>query len=148
MKKHSGFTLIELVIIIVILGILAAFAIPKYITLDKEARISKVNGLKSAIRSAALMTHAIAKAKGITTEVIVIDSTTGAQATVNTTNYYPLANTDKGIIEALESYDGFNVSGNGNTIFSLNGAPTPTTCSVSYNIDSGAPIILASTAGC
>jgi MSHA pilin protein MshA len=50
MKK--GFTLIELVIVIVILGILAAVAVPKFADLQKEARVSTVKGLYGAVNAA------------------------------------------------------------------------------------------------
>lgn len=51
MKKSSGFTLIELVVVIVILGILAATAAPKFMDLQKDARISALNGLMGALKS-------------------------------------------------------------------------------------------------
>jgi MSHA pilin protein MshA len=46
MKKQQGFTLIELVTVIIILGILAAFAIPRFINLTTEARAASIEGLR------------------------------------------------------------------------------------------------------
>lgn len=54
----SGFTLIELVIIIVILGILGATAAPKFFDMGTEARIADLNGLKNVIKSTVEMTYA------------------------------------------------------------------------------------------
>lgn len=52
MKKNQGFTIIELVVVIVILSILSAFAIPLYIDLTMQARTSTINGIASALSSA------------------------------------------------------------------------------------------------
>lgn len=52
MKKQQGFTLIELVVVIIILGILAVTAAPKFINLQSDARASALQGLKGAIQGA------------------------------------------------------------------------------------------------
>lgn len=65
MKRQSGFTLIELVVVIVILGILAATAAPKFMNLQGDARISALNGLKGAVKSAVSMTYSKAILKGV-----------------------------------------------------------------------------------
>lgn len=61
MNKQAGFTLIELVLVIVILGILAATAIPKFVDLSDDARQAAIDGAKGAVQSAAVITFAQAK---------------------------------------------------------------------------------------
>ena len=56
--NKKGFTLIELVIVIVILGILAAVAVPKFAGLTGEAKSSVMKGIAGSIRAAAQITHA------------------------------------------------------------------------------------------
>lgn len=52
MKKQNGFTLIELVVVIIILGILAVTAAPKFINLQSDARKSTVEGVQAALQGA------------------------------------------------------------------------------------------------
>jgi MSHA pilin protein MshA len=63
-RKYLGFTLIELVIVIVILGILGAVAIPQFVDLTSDAKTAAVQGVAGALSSANAINYAARKANG------------------------------------------------------------------------------------
>ena len=65
MKRQGGFTLIEMVVVIVILGILAVTAAPRFLNLQNDARGSALQGLKGAIDGAAGIVYGKAAINGL-----------------------------------------------------------------------------------
>lgn len=137
-KRQDGFTLIELIVVISILGILAAFAIPKFISIETNARTSTIKGVAGAIRSASSLAHALWVADGSSGTTVTMEGTS-----VAITNGYPSV---AGMASAVSISDITESSGT----YSITGHTNSATCKVVYAAaaSGGVPTITVTTTNC
>ncbi|WP_367988071.1 type II secretion system protein [Vibrio sp. NTOU-M3] len=102
MKRQGGFTLIELVVVIVILGILAVTAAPRFLNLQDDARNASLQGLKGAMAGAAGIIYGKAAIEGEDNKAD--GAVSAANETIDTVWGYPEASTT-GITRAVSGLD-------------------------------------------
>ncbi|PKQ81393.1 prepilin-type N-terminal cleavage/methylation domain-containing protein [Aeromonas sobria] len=124
MKKQAGFTLIELVIVIIILGILAVTAAPKFLNLQDDANQAAALGVAAAVKSGAQLVYSRSVLDG--TEKLDPSSVSAGTGTVTTKFGYPTAD-EAGIGASVNVDGGWTVNGQG--VFSSSQANS---CQVIY----------------
>jgi len=137
--KQSGFTLVELVVVIVILGILAATALPKFINLTTDARTSAINGLAGGLRSSV----SVVQARYFTTGNNTATTATMADGTSVTVTAGTGVPTAAGILSAIQDYSGFfpdsaNATATALVFYTGANATAYPNCKVTYNPTTGA----------
>ena len=131
-RKEKGFTLIELVMVIVILGILAAFALPRFADLGGDARLATLDGARGTVKSAAAIAHSRWLADGsVDSQAVDLE---GATDIPMTANGYPTED-DLGIGVAAQISDDFDVAAG--TISVLDGTSARTGCNFTYDDTDG-----------
>ena len=142
-NRQAGFTLIELVVVIIILGVLAAIALQRFINLGTQARVASVNGVAGGLRAAVAIVRSQYIALGLTTSpVTMLD---GTLVTVNTgaTNGGVPTGAAAGIGNALQAANNLQPVDGYTTTYGAPSTLRPTppnlaTCQISYDGATGA----------
>ncbi len=147
-KQQQGFTLIELILVIVMLGTLAAFALPRFADLGRDARIASVEGAAASIRSAAAVAHAAWLVRNnviLDLEGTMVGIAAGGYPQAPNPGIIAAAGIDASNFQVVRSSAGSSTV----TVLPLDVASTAN-CFVRYNLANSAtaPTISVQTGGC
>jgi MSHA pilin protein MshA len=172
--RAGGFTLIELIVVIVILGVLSAVALPKFVDLGSSARTASIQALAGSVKTGISVVKSLTALHGAGTAAgpvnltfVTLDDSTQVRvwsgypdrwcdgigavlqgAKVPTNGCYLSSAAVTGDDYTFYGF-GNNKLPNGDAGWRIESAPTPMNCSVQYSYNgTGVPVVTANTSGC